>query len=118
MLPAEFSWKQSDWFGCTVLIVVWVADIWNTTFWLGEQVDAAQGAEEMVEQLTEKTLEQEERLQALEEEKKDLVSDWSIIIMYGFSLDGSRLLVNMYAMLERKWDSSGCICIIVCCGPW
>jgi dynactin 1 len=39
---------------------------------LKEQVDAAQGAEEMVEHLTEKTLQQEERLQQLEEEKNDL----------------------------------------------
>lgn len=37
------------------------------------QVDASQGAEEMVEQLTEKTLQQEEKLQQLEEEKADLV---------------------------------------------
>ena len=37
------------------------------------QVDAAQGAEEMVEQLTEKTLQQEEQLQSLMEEKNDLV---------------------------------------------
>jgi hypothetical protein len=36
-------------------------------------VDASQGAEEMVEQLTEKTLQQEEKLQQLEEEKADLV---------------------------------------------
>ena len=39
------------------------------------QVDAAQGAAEMVEQLTEKMLEEEEHLQQLEEEKSDLVSD-------------------------------------------
>ena len=38
------------------------------------QVDASQGAEEMVEQLTEKTLQQEEKLQQLEEEKSDLVT--------------------------------------------
>ena len=37
------------------------------------QVDAAQGAEEMVEHLTEKTLRQEERLTQLEDEKADLV---------------------------------------------
>jgi hypothetical protein len=37
------------------------------------QVDASQGAEEMVEQLTEKTLQLEEKLQQLEEEKSDLV---------------------------------------------
>ena len=37
------------------------------------QVDASQGAEEMVEHLTEKTLQQEEKLQQLEEEKADLV---------------------------------------------
>ena len=40
---------------------------------LTEQVDAAQGAEEMVEHLTEKTLQQEERITELEEEKSDLV---------------------------------------------
>jgi dynactin 1 len=39
---------------------------------LKEHVDASQGAEEMVEQLTEKTLQQEERIQQLEEEKTDL----------------------------------------------
>ncbi|ELT87630.1 hypothetical protein CAPTEDRAFT_161353 [Capitella teleta] len=39
---------------------------------LKEHVDAAQGAEEMVEHLTEKSLQQEERLQELEEEKADL----------------------------------------------
>ena len=43
------------------------------------QVDAAQGAEEMVEQLTDKTLQQEENLQQLVDEKADLVSDWIII---------------------------------------
>lgn len=37
-------------------------------------MDAAQGAEEMVEHLTEKSLQQEERIQELEEEKADLVS--------------------------------------------
>ena len=40
---------------------------------LQEHVDAAQGAEDMVEQLTEKTLTQEERITELEEEKSDLV---------------------------------------------
>ncbi|KAK3094997.1 hypothetical protein FSP39_008880 [Pinctada imbricata] len=39
---------------------------------LKEQVDAALGAEEMVERLTEKNLQQEERIQELEEEKADL----------------------------------------------
>ena len=38
-------------------------------------MDAAQGAAEMVEQLTEKTLEVEESIQLLQEEKADLVSD-------------------------------------------
>ena len=36
------------------------------------QVDAALGAEEMVEQLTEKNLRLEERIQEIEEEKSDL----------------------------------------------
>jgi len=45
------------------------------------QVDASQGAEEMVEQLTEKTLQQEERLQQLEEEKSDLVIFTDILAM-------------------------------------
>ena len=36
-------------------------------------MDAAQGAEEMVEHLTEKTLQQEDQIQTLEEEKADLV---------------------------------------------
>ena len=40
---------------------------------LSSQVDAAQGAEEMVEQLTEKTLKQEEQIQEMGEEKADLV---------------------------------------------
>ena len=40
------------------------------------QVDVAQGAEEMVEKLTEKTLLQEEKLEKLEEEKADLVGFW------------------------------------------
>ena len=38
------------------------------------QVDASQGAEEMLERLTEKVLQQEEQLQQLEEEKNDLAS--------------------------------------------
>ena len=38
------------------------------------QVDAAQGAEEMVERLTEQTLDQEEKIQNMLEEKADLVS--------------------------------------------
>ena len=37
------------------------------------QVDAAQGAEDMVEQLTDKTLKQEELVQEILEEKSDLV---------------------------------------------
>jgi len=37
-------------------------------------VDAAQGADEMVNQLTYKTLKQEELIQELEDEKADLVS--------------------------------------------
>ena len=38
-----------------------------------EQVDAAQGSEDMVLQLTEKTLQQEDRIRELEEERADLV---------------------------------------------
>ena len=37
------------------------------------QVDAAQGAEQMVESLTEKTLELEERMNEIQDEKADLV---------------------------------------------
>lgn len=43
-------------------------------------MDAAQGAEEMVDQLTDKTLQQEERIHQLEEEKADLVRKLSIEI--------------------------------------
>jgi len=39
------------------------------------EVDASQGAEEMLEHLTDKVLHQEEQIQQLEEEKNDLVSD-------------------------------------------
>lgn len=39
---------------------------------LKEQVDAAQGSEDMVLQLTEKTLQQEDRIRELEEERADL----------------------------------------------
>lgn len=47
-------------------------------------MDAAQGAEEMVNQLTYKTLQQEELVQKLEDEKADLVSwmDFSLRINY------------------------------------
>ena len=38
------------------------------------QVDASQGAEEMLEHLTDKVLHQEEQIQQLEEEKNDLAS--------------------------------------------
>ena len=41
---------------------------------LKEQVDASQGAEEMVEMLTDKNLTQEEKLMDLEEQIHDLVS--------------------------------------------
>ena len=41
---------------------------------LTSQVDAAQGAEQMVESLTEKTLELEEKFAEIQEEKADLVS--------------------------------------------
>jgi len=37
-------------------------------------VDASQGAEEMLEHLTEKVLHQEEQISQLEEEKNDLAS--------------------------------------------
>jgi len=37
-------------------------------------VDASQGVEQMLEQLTDKVLHQEEQIQQLEEEKNDLVS--------------------------------------------
>ena len=45
------------------------------------QVDAAQGAEQMVESLTEKTLELEERMNEIQEEKSDLVSNCIFIIL-------------------------------------
>ena len=45
------------------------------------QVDAAQGAEQMVESLTEKTLELEERMNEIQEEKSDLVSDCTFVIL-------------------------------------
>ncbi|XP_064631573.1 dynactin subunit 1-like isoform X2 [Lineus longissimus] len=47
-------------------------DIQNQMMELKDQVDAALGAEEMVEQLTDKNLMLEERMQELDEEKSDL----------------------------------------------
>ena len=44
------------------------------------KVDASQGAEEMLEQLTDKVLHQEEQIQQLDEEKNDLVSRLDISI--------------------------------------
>ena len=44
------------------------------------KVDASQGAEEMLEQLTDKVLHQEEQIQQLDEEKNDLVSRVDISI--------------------------------------
>lgn len=46
---------------------------WVSCFLVG-QVDAALGAEEMVEQLTEKNLQLEEQIAEISEEKADLVS--------------------------------------------
>ncbi|KAK7109531.1 dynactin subunit 1-like isoform X4 [Littorina saxatilis] len=49
-----------------------VTELENQVIELKEQVDAALGAEEMVEKLSEKNLQLEERIEALEEEKNDL----------------------------------------------
>lgn len=55
-----------------------------TTFTIWLQVDAAQGAEDMVEHLTEKTLEQEEKITELEEEKGDLVKLHALLCFLEF----------------------------------
>ncbi|KAL8613299.1 hypothetical protein ACOMHN_052539 [Nucella lapillus] len=49
-----------------------VAELQNQVIELKEQVDAALGAEEMVEKLTERNLQLEEKIEAMEEEKNDL----------------------------------------------
>ena len=58
-----------------------VQDFWGSLFVFHKgcciwwQVDAALGAEEMVEHLTEKNLQLEEQMNELSDEKGDLVSD-------------------------------------------
>lgn len=47
------------------------------------QVDAALGAEEMVEKLTDRNLQLEERIEALEEEKNDLVRLAAVTVYLG-----------------------------------
>ncbi|XP_076437452.1 dynactin subunit 1-like isoform X2 [Babylonia areolata] len=49
-----------------------VSELENQIIELKEQVDAALGAEEMVEKLTERNLQLEEKIEAMEEEKNDL----------------------------------------------
>nr|KAG5688665.1 hypothetical protein BaRGS_033803 [Batillaria attramentaria] len=49
-----------------------VTELENQAIELKEQVDAALGAEEMVEKLTERNLQLEEKIEAVEEEKNDL----------------------------------------------
>ena len=76
-----FKFRSKISFNLTIVLILGAMnDIFREVFYRGlgvfrthHQVDAAQGAAEMVEQLTEKTLEVEETIQQLQEEKADLV---------------------------------------------
>jgi len=56
-------------------------------------VDASQGAEEMLERLTDKVLQQEEQIQQLDEEKNDLAS---YMILLSFNIPAVHLDISRF----------------------